>query len=85
MRPLSLGAQTDSELRIRPIHDFERVLCASPDYVARYGMPGNGDELFLNHHKCLMLRFPGAVEFYLDFAGGTYAKALPVRSAAGER
>ena len=59
-----LGAQTDSELRIRPIHDFERVLCASPDYVARYGMPGNGDELFLNHHKCLMLRFPGAVEFY---------------------
>lgn len=59
-----LGAQTDSELRIRPIHDFERVLCASPDYIARYGMPENGDELFLNHHKCLMLRFPGAVEFY---------------------
>jgi len=58
-----LGNQTDSELRIRPIFDFERTLCASPGYVKKHGMPINGEELMSQDHQCLMLRFPGAMEF----------------------
>lgn len=58
-----LGDPEDSNLRIRKIADVERVLCAAPDYVARRGMPRNGDDLISDNHECLSLRFPGAREF----------------------
>lgn len=58
------GDLTDSELRVRHICDFERVLCASPSYIAEYGMPQNGDDLVTMAHKCLLLRYPGASEFF---------------------
>lgn len=83
-----LGNQTDSEMRIRPIHEFERVLCASPAYIEKFGMPENGDELFLNQHKCLMLRFPGAVEFYWTLQVGRtpkrYQFEAPLESDDGD-
>lgn len=58
-----LGAMEDSNLRVRPIADCRRVLCASPAYVARRGMPRTGHELVEQSHSCLLLRFPGAREF----------------------
>jgi DNA-binding transcriptional LysR family regulator len=58
-----LGQPEDSNLRIRKIADVQRVLCASPDYVARRGMPQTGDDLIADRHECLNLRFPGATEF----------------------
>ncbi|MFM2389559.1 MAG: hypothetical protein RLZZ437_1114 [Pseudomonadota bacterium] len=58
-----LGQPEDSNLKIRKIADVERVLCASPDYVLRRGMPSNGDELVAQGHECLNLRYPGATEF----------------------
>ncbi|WP_370207574.1 LysR family transcriptional regulator [Pararhodobacter marinus] len=57
-----LGQLEDSNLRMRKIADVERVLCASPDYVARRGMPEDGDALISGQHECLNLRFPGAQE-----------------------
>jgi DNA-binding transcriptional LysR family regulator len=39
------------------------VLCASPDYVARKGMPANGAEITDGRQECLNLRYPGAAEF----------------------
>lgn len=57
-----LGQPEDSNLRIRKIADVERVLCAAPDYVARRGMPVDGDALIAERHECLNLRFPGAQE-----------------------
>lgn len=58
-----LGQPEDSNLRIRKIADVQRVLCASPDYIAVYGNPGSGAELVAQGHECLNLRFPGAQEF----------------------
>ncbi|MCC1494307.1 LysR family transcriptional regulator [Cognatishimia sp. F0-27] len=58
-----LGQPEDSNLRIRKIADVPRVLCAAPDYIARRGMPKNGDALLSEGHECLNLRFPGATEF----------------------
>lgn len=58
-----LGQPEDSNLKIRKIADVARVLCASPEYVERYGMPRNGDELTAKGHECLNLRYPGAIEF----------------------
>ena len=59
----ALGVMEDSNLRIRPIADCARALCASPAYVARRGVPRNGDDLVAQGHDCLLLRYPGAPEF----------------------
>ena len=58
-----LGALEDSNLRVRPIADCRRVLCASPAYVERRGLPRCGQDLIDARHSCLLLRFPGAREF----------------------
>lgn len=58
-----LGQPADSNLRIKKIADVERVLVASPDYVARRGYPADGAALVNDKHECLNLRFPGAAEF----------------------
>ena len=58
-----LGQPEDSNLRIRKITDCQRVLCASPEYLAREGVPNTAAELVSGTHDCLNLRFPGAAEF----------------------
>lgn len=58
-----LGQPEDSTLKIRKIADVPRVLCASPDYLDRNGLPRNGDDLISQGHECLNLRYPGATEF----------------------
>src|SRR5690606_1819064 len=57
-----LGLLEDSSLRMRGIMDCERVLAASPVYLARRGEPTAPHELVSRKHDCLMLRFPGAKE-----------------------
>lgn len=61
---IMVGQLTDSNLRVRHICDLERVLCASPSYIEQFGKPTRGSELIERQHKCLMLRYPGAREFF---------------------
>jgi DNA-binding transcriptional LysR family regulator len=58
-----LGLLEDSTLKVRTIADCPRLLCAAPAYVARRGMPMDGEALVRDRHDCLNLRFPGAKEF----------------------
>lgn len=58
-----LGPLVDSDLKVRVIADCPRLLCAAPTYIARRGMPADGDALLRDRHDCLNLRFPGAREF----------------------
>ncbi|WP_136659344.1 LysR family transcriptional regulator [Nitratireductor sp. XY-223] len=58
-----LGVIEDSSLRMRGIMDCDRVLCASPDYIKKVGMPGGIDDLLRDDHNCLLLRFPGSSEY----------------------
>ncbi|WP_375280802.1 LysR substrate-binding domain-containing protein [Pseudooctadecabacter sp.] len=58
-----LGEPADSNLRIRPVADCDRVLVASPGYIAKYGNPLDGQALVEDRHNCLNLRYPGATEF----------------------
>jgi DNA-binding transcriptional LysR family regulator len=58
-----LGILDDSTLKVRAVADCPRVLCAAPAYIARRGMPVDGDALVRDRHDCLNLRFPGAKEF----------------------
>ena len=59
-----LGPLPDSDMRVRAIHEFARVLAASPGYIAAHDMPESGDDIVSSAHKCLLLRYPGATEFY---------------------
>jgi len=83
-----LGELTDSELRVRHIHDFERVLCASPTYIHEHGLPRTGDDLVREGHKCLLLRFPGSNEFFWTLRAGAdvrrYDLAGPLESDDGD-
>jgi len=58
-----LGLPEDSTLKIRKIADCERVLCASPGYLARKGAPALHEDLSSGKHECLNMRYPGAPEF----------------------
>jgi DNA-binding transcriptional LysR family regulator len=58
-----LGLLEDSTLKVRTIADCPRVLCAAPAYIARRGMPVDGEALVRDRHDCLNLRYPGAKEF----------------------
>ncbi|WP_136645179.1 LysR family transcriptional regulator [Tabrizicola sp. YIM 78059] len=58
-----LGLLDDSTLKVRTIADCPRLLCAAPAYIARRGMPEDGEALVRDRHDCLNLRFPGAREF----------------------
>lgn len=59
-----LGILEDSNLRMRGIMNCERVICASPEYLARRGTPATPDDLIADHHDCLLLRYPGSKEYY---------------------
>lgn len=59
----SLGALEDSTLRVRPIAECRRVLCAAPSYLATHPLPASGQDLIDQRHDCLMHRYPGTREF----------------------
>jgi DNA-binding transcriptional LysR family regulator len=63
-----LGALEDSNLRVRPIAECRRVLCAAPAYLATRPMPVTGQDLIDQRHDCLMHRYPGAREFVWTLA-----------------
>ena len=46
---LRIGALTDSSLIARPLGQLHQVNCASPAYIARYGMPTTLEDL--DHHR----------------------------------
>lgn len=83
-----LGQPEDSALRMRSIAECDRVLAAAPAYIARRGLPANGDALVRDAHDCLLLRFPGAPEFQwtLETADGPRRLAVdgPFASDDGE-
>ena len=73
-----LGQPEDSNLRIRKIADVGRVMCAAPSYIAKHGLPANGDELINDKHECLILRCPGATEFQWKLQTAEGPKRFPV-------
>lgn len=49
------GTLADSTLKAKVIGENRRIVCASPDYLARYGVPTHPDDLL--HHQCILMRF----------------------------
>ena len=59
-----LGLLEDFSLRMRGILECERVLVASPKYLAARGEPTDPQQLIDEGHDCLMLRYPGVREYF---------------------
>jgi DNA-binding transcriptional LysR family regulator len=64
-----VGAPTESALKLRAIADCPRVLCATPGYLARHGVPERPEDLLGGRHNCLLLRYPRSPEYFWTLAG----------------
>jgi len=50
---IRIGPLRDSKLIAYPLQPYRMLICAAPDYLARYGTPTKPEEL--GHHNCLGL------------------------------
>src|SRR5712691_4844511 len=62
------GPPADAPAVARKLGDFERVVCASPDYLARHGTPRTPDDL--TQHRCILLTLPGRAQWPFDTPAG---------------
>ncbi|MGY3851426.1 LysR family transcriptional regulator [Aeromonas aquatilis] len=77
---LRYGTLADSSLRAISLGETRRMVCASPDYLQRRGIPRHPDEL--QRHDCLVMRFGGAP----DRNWGFEVNGAPYRvQVAGQR
>ncbi len=81
-----VGEPPDSTLKLRKIADCARVLCASPAYLARRGVPQKPQDLIEQGHNCLLLRYPRSPEYFwvLDTPEGPQKLAVSGRFDADD-
>jgi DNA-binding transcriptional LysR family regulator len=81
-----VGEPPDSTLKLRKIADCARVLCASPAYLARRGVPQQPQDLIEQGHNCLLLRYPRSPEYFwvLDTPEGPQKLAVSGRFDADD-
>jgi DNA-binding transcriptional LysR family regulator len=65
-----LGVIEDSSLRMRGIMECERVLVASPAYLAARASRPKARRTGGKRHDCLMLRYPGMREHFWTLRAG---------------
>jgi DNA-binding transcriptional LysR family regulator len=81
---LRVGRLADSSWVARRLCDFEMVLCAAPDYVARHGAPGVPSELAQHHWLALDRQAAGGP--HDELAGERLPlMALDLQGPGGER
>jgi DNA-binding transcriptional LysR family regulator len=73
---IRIGELRDSSLKVRKLAPNRRVICASPDYLARRGEPQRPADLLA--HDCLLLRFPGSQQFQWSFETAEGLITIPV-------
>ncbi|MBK8454884.1 MAG: LysR family transcriptional regulator [Thiofilum sp.] len=79
---LRIGHLEDSNLKAKVLSPIRRVLCASPDYLARHGEPHTIEQLSthpLLHYTLAPLRH---TLFYRDEQGNNSPIPMPIRLAA---
>ena len=74
---IRIGTLPDSDLIATTLAPFKRLVCASPDYIAKYGRPATLQELV--QHNCLSAGTTKTVPGLWCFAGINRGGALPVR------
>ncbi|MEH6402116.1 MAG: LysR family transcriptional regulator [Sneathiella sp.] len=67
----------DSAMIARKLGNSPRVICASPDYLKKAGVPQTPNDLL--DHNCLLLRFPGSTQFQWHFLNEGEKFSIPVQ------
>lgn len=73
---IRLSGMKDSSLTMRKVVNCQRVVCASPAYLEKSGVPEKPEDLL--EHQCLLLRFSGEYQSQWVLGGGGGAVKLPV-------
>lgn len=73
---IRMSVMDDSSFTLRKVSEIERVLCASPDYLASRPKLEKPSELL--NHSCLLLRFPGSEQFRWTLGQSTETVTLQV-------
>ncbi|WP_339616248.1 LysR family transcriptional regulator [uncultured Gilvimarinus sp.] len=76
------GRQDDSSRVAFKLASLERVLCASPDYLAKFGTPQTPEDL--TRHNCLLFQVSNRIYDVWDFvpvkgSGGKPSESLNIR------
>lgn len=81
---IRVGKLTDSSLRARPLFKSYRKIIASPEYIARYGVPESVDAL--SGHTCLGFTEPASLNTWpVASADGQLYEVTPdISSNSGE-
>lgn len=74
---IRVGPLPDSDLVATRLAPMNRLVCASPDYLARHGMPATLPDLM--HHRCLTVATTPAPVGMWSFAGVQGGRPLAVR------
>lgn len=62
------GHLDDSSLKARRFYELPHVVCASPTYLSRHGVPRSVEEL--RRHNCLVATFEPCAKWYFNIGGG---------------
>ena len=74
---IHIGELPDARLTARRIVCNQRVLCATPDYLARTGTPAHPTDL--QRHQCIVLRQSDETFGLWHFQAGTRSESVKVR------
>lgn len=73
------GDVTDSSLRVRSLGSFQRLVCAAPGYLQKYGIPQRPEDLA--DHNCLVMRFGETLDNVWEFGSGPKKNQFTVRGS----
>ncbi|MEM6657658.1 MAG: LysR family transcriptional regulator [Pseudomonadota bacterium] len=73
------GNVTDSTLRVRSLGQFQRLVCAAPEYLQKHGTPKSPDDL--RDHNCLVMRFGETLDNVWEFSTGPKRLRVTVRGS----
>lgn len=76
---IRIGSLPDSELVAARLAVLRRLVCASPDYLARHGRPATPNDLLA--HDCLTVATGPVPGGWWCFPGVQHGAALPVRGS----
>lgn len=74
---IRFGEQPDARITARKLADNRRVLCASPSYITRHGVPASPRDL--HNHRCIVIRESDEIYGSWHFRAGSRHETVKVR------
>lgn len=73
---IRFGKISDSSLRIHSLGNFQRLVCASPNYLEKNGEPRTPSDL--TKHNCFVMRFGMTLDNVWEFGRGSNRQRIQV-------